>query len=150
MLCVKTQVTAQRYDTLTAHFRGGGHFIEAQGEVRAALVIQVVGGVVGVAHSGRPARRPEIRVSIPSRRRGSQGPSRRPSSRGDAIDDAIAKAHAKLGQIRVVGGKAVPIAQALNRAELVDQAHWIASGPRHNLAQAERARWWLHRLGESR
>ena len=129
--CENPRSLTQHYDTLTAHSEQGDASGEAQGELRAVHVVQVVGGVVGVTQVVRVV---EIRISIPWRRRGGEGPSRRPGSRGDAIDDAIAKARAKLRQKRVVRGEAVRMAQALNRAELVDQAHWVAAGLRHNLA----------------
>ena len=67
--CDNPQSPTQRYDTRTAHSEQGHTPGEAQGDVRAVHVIQVVGGVVGVTQVVRVV---EIQVSIltPSHRDG--------------------------------------------------------------------------------
>ena len=91
---VKTHaVLTQRYDTLTAHSVQGGASSEAQGEVRAVHVIQVVGGVVGVTQVVRVF---EIRVACAPLLGARKG---RPLGHADGADHAEPRAVAALANV---------------------------------------------------
>ena len=53
---------------------------------------------------------------------------RRRGSRGEAVNDTIAEARAKLGQVGVAGGKAVSPDHGHDRRELVDQTDQVSAG----------------------
>ena len=88
--------------------RRGGHSVKAQTAEAVRVEVAEIRVAVERATAGR-AVAATVAVLVPPRQGGGWG---------EAVDDTIAEARAKLGQVGVAGGKAVSVDHGHDRREL--------------------------------